>query len=195
MSELTLHQVMDKLDELLVPAFNRELFAGVNAAIAREAELRAEVERLSRKLELTAQVRDANLNRAEAAESKLREAEWRPIESAPPENQNILTVHKNGTQWIAARIESTMLANHSRQLWPLPATAASIGSTKTPIYRKTRAGTFPPPLKFGKSVRWISDEVEAYRDYLIANPRATDEQLKKFVADLVAKRPTLAEVA
>jgi predicted DNA-binding transcriptional regulator AlpA len=83
----------------------------------------------------------------------------------------------------------------TRQLWPGQVVDKIVGGGKTRRYAGQRNGTFPPSIHLGRSARWLSDEVEAYRDFIIAKPRATDEELRKFVSELVAKRPTLAQVA
>lgn len=53
-------------------------------------------------------------------------------------------------------------------LWRLPAVLAQTGLSKTEIYRRINAGTFPKPLKLGKhAVAWQASQIEAWVRALI----------------------------
>jgi hypothetical protein len=55
-----------------------------------------------------------------------------------------------------------------------------------------RDGTFPSAIRCGVSVRWLSNEIEALRDFYVTHPNATKDELRGFVASLVAQRPKVA---
>jgi predicted DNA-binding transcriptional regulator AlpA len=86
------------------------------------------------------------------------------------------------------------MAPQTRQLWPLQIVTTVSGRGKSRIYSDVRNGTYPPPVKDGAAARWLSDEIESARDFLVANPCATDDQKRTFVAALIAKRPALQTV-
>jgi prophage regulatory protein len=51
----------------------------------------------------------------------------------------------------------------------LPATMAATGESRSTIYSKIKAGTFPKPVKLGqKSVGWVEDEIAQYNEAKIA---------------------------
>ncbi|HZW11910.1 MAG TPA: AlpA family transcriptional regulator [Noviherbaspirillum sp.] len=53
-------------------------------------------------------------------------------------------------------------------LWRLPAVAAQTGLSKSEIYRRIKAGSFPKPLKLGaRAVAWPAAEIEAWVRALI----------------------------
>ena len=88
-----------------------------------------------------------------------------------------------------------MVSQSWRRLWPLPKVSETIGASKSRIYALQRDGAFPPSIHAGTSARWLSDEIEAYRDFVIAHPGATDDDKRAFVANLVAERPTAQQAA
>jgi predicted DNA-binding transcriptional regulator AlpA len=77
----------------------------------------------------------------------------------------------------------------SRTFMRGPAVMDARGCRKTRLNDDVRDGTFPPPIRDGTSSRWLSDEVEAMLDFIVANPAATKDDKRAFVAELIAKRP------
>jgi prophage regulatory protein len=56
-----------------------------------------------------------------------------------------------------------------RKFMRLPATMAATGESRSTIYSKIKAGTFPKPVKLGpKAVGWVEDEIAAYNEAKIA---------------------------
>ena len=47
-------------------------------------------------------------------------------------------------------------------LWTMPTLSKRIGMSRSNIYQQIQAGKFPPPLKLGRSSRWLGAEIEAW---------------------------------
>jgi predicted DNA-binding transcriptional regulator AlpA len=47
-------------------------------------------------------------------------------------------------------------------LWSMPKLVAAIGISRAGIYTRIEAGNFPPPLKIGRSSRWLASEIHAW---------------------------------
>jgi len=58
-------------------------------------------------------------------------------------------------------LKSQTVRSDVGQLWRLPTVVAETGISKTEIYRKMKAGTFPTPIKLGiRAVAWSSYAVQ-----------------------------------
>lgn len=72
------------------------------------------------------------------------------------------------------------------RLLPLAEVESKTGSKKSRLYNRIAAGLFPPPIKFGKSSLWPSNEVDAL---IVATIRgASDDEIRRIVARLVDER-------
>lgn len=49
-----------------------------------------------------------------------------------------------------------------KRLITIQAVQDQIGLKKSSIYKRIQEGTFPPPIKIGRSSRWATDDVEAW---------------------------------
>lgn len=47
-------------------------------------------------------------------------------------------------------------------LWSMPTLVANVGICRAGIYQRIQAGNFPPPLKIGRSSRWLASEIHAW---------------------------------
>jgi len=73
-----------------------------------------------------------------------------------------------------------------RRLIPLPVTTDFSGMRPTALYAQVKAGLFPPPIKLGRSSRWIEDEVARAIEARIRG--LSDDHLRALVKELVAAR-------
>lgn len=69
----------------------------------------------------------------------------------------------------------------------LPIVSAESGLSKTTIYARIAAGTFPPPVKLGpRAVAWPAHEVAACNDAII---RGDDQDaVRALIKNLVSQR-------
>jgi prophage regulatory protein len=82
----------------------------------------------------------------------------------------------------------------------LPALIERTGESRSSIYRRTKDGTFPPPVKLGPRVSaWPAHEADAISRARIAGK--SDDEIRLLVRTLVAARvevtpaaPLIAEV-
>ena len=62
-----------------------------------------------------------------------------------------------------------MKVSRLRKILRLPATIAATGLSRSAIYQRIRAGTFPKQVKLGKkAIGFPEDEIEAYIEAAIA---------------------------
>ncbi len=71
----------------------------------------------------------------------------------------------------------------------LPAVLERRGIGRTRHFHDVKGGQFPPPVRIGRCITWPSTEVDAIVAATIAG--ATDDDLRKLAAELVAKRALL----
>lgn len=60
---------------------------------------------------------------------------------------------------------------HVRRLIRLPAVSGMVSLSRSSIYARVRAGTFPAPIKMGKASGWVEAEIQAWIDRQIAATR------------------------
>lgn len=78
-----------------------------------------------------------------------------------------------------------------RRLLKLDAVRDLTALRTTSVYRAVKLGTLPPPIKLtSRSSAWVEDEIAACNEARIAGK--SDEDLKRLVARLVAKRQQAA---
>lgn len=59
----------------------------------------------------------------------------------------------------------------SMRVWRIDAVMTATGLSRTTIYRQTKSGDFPPPIRIGKcAIGWISSELE---EWIKTRPTAT----------------------
>ena len=58
-------------------------------------------------------------------------------------------------------------------LWTMPTLSKRIGLSRSNIYQKIQEGSFPPPLKLGRSVRWLPADIHEW-----VNTQASARSLK-----------------
>ena len=59
----------------------------------------------------------------------------------------------------------------ARRLIRLPEVCSMVGLRPTSIYLRTKAGTFPAPIKLGKTSCWIESEIQDWIENQIAATR------------------------
>lgn len=64
-----------------------------------------------------------------------------------------------------------MTEQTQRRILRLPAVRQLIGLSRSSIYARIQAGTFPAPVKMGKASGWVEAEVQAWIDHQIAKTR------------------------
>lgn len=58
----------------------------------------------------------------------------------------------------------------------LPEVQRRVGASRTEIYRRMDAGTFPRPVKIGRRyVAWVEEEIDTYVLEMIATHRKADQ--------------------
>ncbi|WP_223277284.1 helix-turn-helix transcriptional regulator [Cupriavidus metallidurans] len=60
-----------------------------------------------------------------------------------------------------------------RRVLRLPAVTDMVGLSRSSIYARIQAGTFPSPIKMGHSSGWIESEIQEWIDRQIAVTRNT----------------------
>lgn len=55
----------------------------------------------------------------------------------------------------------------------LPDVLKRVGLSRSSVYARVQAGTFPSPIKMGYSSRWVESEVQAWIDQQIEATRAS----------------------
>lgn len=58
-----------------------------------------------------------------------------------------------------------------RKILRLPAVRELVGLSRSGIYARIQAGTFPSPIKMGKASGWIEAEIQAWIEHQIAKTR------------------------
>ena len=61
--------------------------------------------------------------------------------------------------------------NDPQRIIRLPDVRQLVGLSRSSIYARIQAGTFPSPIKMGHSSGWIESEVQAWIDQQIAATR------------------------
>ena len=70
------------------------------------------------------------------------------------------------------------------------------GKSRASTYAEIKDGLYPPPINLGaRAVAWVSSEVDAYLEAVIAG--CSRDEIRALVSDLVAtrKKPVIKEVA
>lgn len=62
-------------------------------------------------------------------------------------------------------------SNRIGELWRLPRVITEIGQSRAWLYKHAKAGTFPRPLKNGRSSVWSSAAVEEYKRAVAAGEK------------------------
>lgn len=55
------------------------------------------------------------------------------------------------------------------RLLALPQVRSMLGIGKTKLYALVNTGKFPPPIKIGKSSRWLHSEIDAWLEQCVAS--------------------------
>lgn len=75
-----------------------------------------------------------------------------------------------------------------KKLIRLPEVVERTAKSRSGIYADIKDGLFPPPVGLGpRAVAWVSGEIDAYIDAIIAG--FSGGRLRAFVAEMVASRP------
>ncbi len=73
-----------------------------------------------------------------------------------------------------------------------PAVEGTVASTKSDIYRKIKAGSFPPPIKLAqRHAVWLRHEIDGWQRAIAAG--ASEQQLCELVIAMKAARPQLSD--
>lgn len=79
------------------------------------------------------------------------------------------------------------------ELWRKPRVLEVTGKKRAKLQNDIKAGTFPPPIKDGRSSCWASTEVGIVNAARIAG--RSDAEIKELVAGLVKQRHQAMSVA